>query len=116
MGYRYSPERLGGDALHLATRLANAAGDFPARMEDVLAELRSGELGLKVQQPALQHAADRLGRRLFAGACISAMLLSATLLFINHHPWLAAATLLAAVSWGGMHSLAMALGRNRPPS
>ncbi|MBN1240182.1 MAG: AarF/ABC1/UbiB kinase family protein, partial [Gammaproteobacteria bacterium] len=32
-GYRYSPERLTSDALHIATRFANAASEFPARAE-----------------------------------------------------------------------------------
>jgi ubiquinone biosynthesis protein len=72
---RYSPERLGRDLLRNITKLGATAEKLPGQVGDILEDLRSGRLELKVRDPDLSMAGDRLGRRLHAAITTSAMLL-----------------------------------------
>lgn len=114
VGLRYSPERITNDLIHLATRLTSTAGELPGRLDDVLEDVRQGRLRLEVRQPTLAQASDRLGRRVFAGVGVGALILASTLLFVHGHPLFAALALAAAVGWSFAHTVAMALGKDRP--
>lgn len=115
VGLRYSPERITNDLIHLATRLSNAATDFPARAEDLLEDMRQGRISVEVRQPSLTQAAERLGRRLFAAAVIGALVVASAVLLVHGRRFFAALTLGAAVGWGVLHTVAMALSKSRPP-
>lgn len=113
VGYRYSPERLTNDMIHLATRLTSAATEFPARAEDILEDLRQGRLSLEVRQPSSLRAAERLGRRVFAAIVIASLLGCGTALVLAGHSWFGGSLLACAATWGVVHSVSLALARNR---
>lgn len=116
VGYRYSPERITSDVMHVATRFANAMSEFPARAEDILEDLRQGRLSLEIRQPTHATASERLGRRIFSGLVVSALILSGTL-FIDRGRVLLGGSLygLGALIafWSG---IALALTRGGPRS
>ncbi|HEX7476267.1 MAG TPA: AarF/ABC1/UbiB kinase family protein [Polyangiales bacterium] len=113
VGYRYSPERLSSDLLHLATRFANAASEFPARADDILEDLRQGRMAMEVRQPTFLHASERLGRRIFAGLVVASMIGSSALLVVHEHQVLGASMLGAAAGWTFLTSLALAFSKGR---
>jgi ubiquinone biosynthesis protein len=115
LGYRYSPERLTSDLLHMANRFSTAAGDFPSHAGEILEDIRMGRLKIEVRQPSVSHAAERLGRRVFAGAVVGAMLLSGAILLAANKTVVGAALLGTATLWTFLHGASLALTRNRPP-
>jgi ubiquinone biosynthesis protein len=114
LGARYSPERITNDLLHLASRLGSTASELPALADDILEDLRQGRLTLEVRQESLQHAQDRLGRRVFTGLVLSATIIGASLLVAMGHALAGWAMLTAAAGWGVLHTIAMALSKNTP--
>jgi len=86
IGYRYSPERITSDLLHVAARFANAATEFPARADDILEDLRQGRMSAVVRQPSLARATDRLGRRIGHALFSSALVLGGSWLWSTAHP------------------------------
>lgn len=115
LGARYSPERMTQDLLHLASRMGSTASTLPALADDILEDLRHGRLTMEVRQPALQHAQDRLGRRIFNGLLLSAMVLSGSILITADHLLVGGAMIVGAVGWASIHTIAMALSKYRPP-
>jgi ubiquinone biosynthesis protein len=115
LGARYSPERITNDLLHLATRLGSTASELPALADDILEDLRQGRLTLEVRQPAVLHAQDRLGRRIFTGLVLSATVISGSWLLGSGYPIVGGAMLAGAAGWGLLHTVSMALTRNRKP-
>jgi ubiquinone biosynthesis protein len=71
---RYSPERLGNDALRTLSRLGGTASGLPAKVDEVLDDLRRGELSMRSRDPALPAVAELLGRRLFSGLTVAALI------------------------------------------
>jgi ubiquinone biosynthesis protein len=69
---RYSPQRLGNELMRGVEQLSRAGYDVPLQAREVLEDLRLGRLVVKTADPALPEVADRLGRRLFSGAVVSA--------------------------------------------
>jgi ubiquinone biosynthesis protein len=116
LGARYSPERITNDLLHLATRLGSTASELPGLADDILEDLRHGRLTLEVRQASLLHAQERLGRRIFTGLLLGATVIAAAILLSNGQTFAGWVMLGGAAAWGLLHSAAMALGRNRPPS
>lgn len=112
VGYRYSPEKLTSDLVHIATRFAKAAADYPARIDEILEDLRQGRLSLDVRQPTQLQAQERLGRRVFSGFLVAALIVSGTLLF-DSHPWVSGGMLALAASWTFFSGVALAFGRGR---
>jgi ubiquinone biosynthesis protein len=76
MRKRYSPERLGNELLRRLERLSGATYNLPRQLEEVLDDLRLGRLSLRTNDPGAQAAADRTGRRIFAGLMSSSLVLS----------------------------------------
>jgi ubiquinone biosynthesis protein len=113
VGVRYSPERITNDLLHLATRLGSTAADLPAVAEDVLDDLRQGRLTLEIRQPTVQQAQERLGRRIFTGLVLGSTLISGAILLSSEHSLIGLGMLVAAAAWGLLHSVSMALSKNR---
>lgn len=77
---RFSPERLGNDALRTLSRLGGTAGGLPAKVDEVLDDLRRGALSFRSHDPALPAVADLLGRRLFSGLTVAALIGGGSLL------------------------------------
>jgi ubiquinone biosynthesis protein len=99
VGYRYSPERIASDLLHVAARFANAASEFPARADDILEDLRQGRMSAVVRQPNLARATDRLGRRIAHALFSSALALGGCVLWTAAHPSEGMALIGLAVAW-----------------
>jgi ubiquinone biosynthesis protein len=115
LGARYSPERLTNDLIHIASRIGSTATELPAVAEDILEDLRHGRLTLEVGQRSLLHAQERLGRRLFASILLAGMVIGGSILLSTDHVLAGAGMLGIAAIWGFLHSIALAIGRNRPP-
>ena len=77
---RFSPERLGSDALRTLSRLGGTASGLPAKVDEVLDELRRGGLAVRAHDPALPAVSELLGRRLFSGLTVAALILGGSLL------------------------------------
>jgi ubiquinone biosynthesis protein len=114
VGYRFSPERITSDLLHVAARFANAASDFPGRADDILEDLRQGRMSVVVRQPTLTRVAERLGRRVFSGLVAASLTLGGSLLLAHDKTTEGAAMLGAALLWVMLASLALAFGRGKP--
>ena len=115
LGARYSPERLTSDLLNLVSRFGSTAADLPGVAEDILEDLRQGRLTLEIRQPSLEHASERLGRRLFNGLLLAASIVGFAILFASGYHLLAWLSIAAGGAWGVMHTIAMVLTKNRKP-
>lgn len=111
VGYRYSPERLTSDLMHVAARFANAASEFPARADDILEDLRQGRMSAVVRQPNLARATERLGRRIFHGLFASALVLGGSGLWAASLPREGLIVLVLGVVWAVTSSLLMNIGK-----
>ena len=77
---RYSPQRLGNELIRGATQLSRAGYDMPMQLREVLDDLRLGRLTVRADHPQLSGAGDRLGRRIFSGLVVAALVGSGALL------------------------------------
>jgi ubiquinone biosynthesis protein len=73
MRKRYSPVRLGNELWRGVEQLSRAGYDMPMQLREVLEDLRLGRLAIRTEDPSLPAAADRLGRRLFSGLVVVAL-------------------------------------------
>lgn len=80
---RYSPDRLGADALKFVSRLSGTAGDLPIKMDEILDDLRRGELTFRVNDAETARATDLLGRRFFSGLMVASLIASGSLLIAS---------------------------------
>jgi ubiquinone biosynthesis protein len=103
---RYSPARIGNELWRGFEQISRAGYDMPMQLREVLDDLRLGRLALRAWDPEVPRAADRLGRRLFMGLAIAALVLSGTLLLYgDKHTELGIGMLvLAGLGWLG-HAL-----------
>jgi predicted unusual protein kinase regulating ubiquinone biosynthesis (AarF/ABC1/UbiB family) len=114
VGYRYSPERITSDLLHVAARFANAASEFPGRADDILEDLRQGRMSVVVRQPTLAHVSERLGRRLFHGMFAASLTLGGSWLLAEDHRLEGAVLIGVALLWMLASSIALSFGRRTP--
>jgi ubiquinone biosynthesis protein len=77
---RYSPQRLGNELWRGVEQLSRAGYDMPMQVREVLEDLRLGRLALRASDPGLPPAADRLGRRLYSGLVVLALIGSGAML------------------------------------
>jgi ubiquinone biosynthesis protein len=77
---RYSPERIGNELWRGVEQLSRAGYDMPMQVRDVLEDLRLGRMVLRTEDPGLPNAADRLGRRLFSGIVVAALVVGGVVL------------------------------------
>jgi len=80
---RYSPDRLGADAVKFVSRLTGTAGDLPRKFDEILDDMRRGDLAFRVNDPEIPRATDLLGRRLFSGMTVSALIASGSILIAS---------------------------------
>jgi ubiquinone biosynthesis protein len=116
VGYRFSPERITSDLLHVAARFANAASDFPGRADDILEDLRQGRMSIVVRQPTLTRVGERLGRRVFNGLFVASLTLGGSVLLAHDHTAEGAVMLGAALLWVLLSSLWLVFGRGTSDS
>ncbi len=107
---RYSPERVGAKMLRAANKLSGAAVDLPPLAAEVLDDLRRGRLKVRVEDPGLGHAAERLGRRVALGVIGAAWIGAGTAMVIAGHASLgwgffAMAMVFTAAAWGTLPKL-----------
>ncbi len=108
---RYSPGRLSHNLLRAATRFGETAQTLPARLDELLDDLRAGRLELSARDPGLPEASDRLGRRVlgglvFVGLCLGGAHLVAAGVAVPGYGLLAGA--------GGWLALVLLRGGPRP--
>jgi ubiquinone biosynthesis protein len=77
---RYSPQRLGNDLWRTVEQISRAGAGMPIQLREVLDDLRLGRTSVHVALEDLPSLADRLGRRLFSGVVVAALILSGALM------------------------------------
>ncbi|MSP61448.1 MAG: AarF/ABC1/UbiB kinase family protein [Myxococcales bacterium] len=102
---RYSPEKVGGRMLKAASKLSAAAVDLPPLLAEVLDDLRRGRLKLRAEDPGLERAAERLGRRVALGLMGAAWIGCGTAALLQGHEqacWVlfTLALVFALAAWG----------------
>jgi ubiquinone biosynthesis protein len=101
---RYAPDRLKQDALRTLLRLSDAVSEAPFHANEILDDLRQGNLTLKLSQRSLVRATDELGRRVLGGFTIAALIVAAAMLY-DSHPVASAIALAASAAQLLMHGL-----------
>ncbi|MCS6798932.1 MAG: AarF/ABC1/UbiB kinase family protein [Myxococcota bacterium] len=114
---RYSPERLSQDLVRHALRLSNAASDVPLLAQEILEDVRKGELTVRVSEPHLASAADLLGRRIFSAILVASLYVGGAILVATGRVEgyvLGGLAITAGLSWASGHVLlAWWLGRRQ---
>lgn len=100
---RYSPEKMGQDLLRLGTKLSGAAADLPLQIQEVLDDLRKGQLVIKTNEQSIGHAYDRLGRRMYSGFVVAASMIGGAMLLAQKELLLGLLFLAFAALWGSGH-------------
>jgi ubiquinone biosynthesis protein len=80
---RYSPQRLGNDLWRTVEQISRAGAGMPVQLREVLDDLRLGRTSVHVALEDLPQLADRLGRRLFSGVVVAALILSGALMLMR---------------------------------
>ena len=116
---RYSPERISNNVIRTLTRFGERAGTMPDKLDELLDDLRRGELTVVTRDPELPRATDLLGRRIFSGLTVAALIGGGSLLVAIGAGALAGYVMLGAAGvWLTGHGLraARALRKmTRPP-
>jgi ubiquinone biosynthesis protein len=101
MRKRYSPVRLGNELWRGVEQLSRAGYDMPMQVRDVLEDLRLGRMVLRTEDPGLPTAADRLGRRLFSGLVVVALVIGGVVLVHDgkHEPMGTGLLVVAGLVW-----------------
>ncbi len=100
---RYSPEKVSNELLRLGSRIGTAAADLPVQLQDVLEDMRRGNLVIRTQDAATRDAFDHLGRRLYSGLVVSSFVIGAAIVATQGKYWLAGGALAFAALWGSGH-------------
>ena len=93
---RFSPERIGRDLFRAARQLGTAATSLPGQVHAILEDLRSGRLEVVARDPQLARATERLGRRIFWGIVVAALVAAGTALLVADRHGTTAFALLAS--------------------
>ncbi len=80
---RYSPQRVGNDLWRTVEQISRAGAGMPVQLREVLDDLRLGRTSVHVALDEFPQMADRLGRRLFSGVVVAALILSGALLLVR---------------------------------
>jgi ubiquinone biosynthesis protein len=115
---RYSPQRLGNELWRGVEQLSRAGYDMPMQVREVLEDLRLGRLTVRTPDPGVPFAADRLGRRIYSGLVVLALVGSGTVLVSNptHEVLGIVMLVLAALVWLGHALLDLRRGFKAPSS
>lgn len=96
---RYSPERLADDFLKTALRMSGLAGQAPEQLSEILEDLRKGHLSFKTTDTAAPMALDRLGRRVYAGLTVAALVMAGAMILASGHAVWVAIAMFALAGW-----------------
>ncbi|GAB4213389.1 MAG: AarF/ABC1/UbiB kinase family protein [Sandaracinaceae bacterium] len=111
---RYSPEKMLPEILRSLARISGAATDFPLQAQEILEDLRQGRLELRTKDAATVAAYDLIGRRIYSGMVVGALIAGSAFLIAANAFWTGALFFLMAVGWGGAHVvLATWMGRKK---
>jgi ubiquinone biosynthesis protein len=105
MANRYSPDRMLPELLRSVSRIAGTANDFPMQAGEILEDLRRGRLEIRTREPTLASAADVIGRRIYSGFIVAALLLGSSSLYAAGSAYMAVLFFLMALAWGGSHTV-----------
>lgn len=100
---RYSPEKVSNELLRLGSRIGTAAVDLPVQLQEVLDDVRRGNLIIRTQDSSTRDAFDHLGRRVYSGFVVSSFVIGAAIVATQGKYWLAGGALAFAALWGSGH-------------
>jgi ubiquinone biosynthesis protein len=103
MWARYAPEKIAPDVLRTLTRVSSAAGELPVQSQEVLDDLRRGRLEVRTRLPTLPMTGELLGRRIYSGLVVGALLTGSAHLFAYDHPLFGLFFFGGAVGWAMLH-------------
>ncbi len=111
---RYSPENMLPEILRSLSRISAAATDFPLQAQEILEDLRKGRLELRVKNDVQAATLDIVGRRIYSGLIVSALIGSSALLVAAGWPMVGLLFFVMALAWGGGHVILAAwMGRKK---
>ncbi|MCB9596584.1 MAG: 2-polyprenylphenol 6-hydroxylase [Sandaracinaceae bacterium] len=112
---RYSPERMGQDALRNVSQLSQFAGELPVQVQEILDDLRTGRLRLETRDPTTREDAWVLARAQYAGLVVAGLFGLAGLALVADQIEVAiAAGSLAVARAIGHHVLSFVRARRAP--
>lgn len=111
---RYQPDRIANDLLRGFTRMSHAASELPLQTREILDDLREGKLEIKSRDLGMAMYTDLLGRRLYSGLVVGALLLGSAILVSAKEYYVGVFFFLMAASWGFFH-VVLALLKARQP-
>ncbi len=77
---RYSPERLSTDLFKTVSRFSETAGHLPTKVDEIFDDLLRGSLVVNARDPEMPAITDLLGRRIFSGLTVAALIGGGSLL------------------------------------
>jgi ubiquinone biosynthesis protein len=86
---RYSPERIGQDALRGVSQLSELAGELPIQVQEILDDLRTGRLRIEAHDPAASKANQAIAHGAYAGLVVASLFILAGLALVAGYPWVA---------------------------
>lgn len=103
---RYSPERISTNMLKTLSRFGERAGTMPDKLDEILDDLRRGDMTVVTRDPELPRATDLLGRRIFSGLTVAALIGGGSLMVSSGSGALAGYVMLGAAGlWLTGHGL-----------
>jgi ubiquinone biosynthesis protein len=103
--HRYSPERMLPELLRSVGRIASSANEFPVQASEILEDLRRGKLEVRTREPSMMLAADLIGRRIYSGFVVGALVIGGALLASQGQLTLAVLFIVTSLAWGSAHTL-----------
>jgi ubiquinone biosynthesis protein len=85
---RFSPVRMSENLIKGLGRLSSAASGFPYQLQDILEDVRRGNLSVRTIDPNLPKIVDRLGRRIFSAVVVIGLLGCGAALVLGHYYYL----------------------------
>lgn len=112
---RYSPERLGNEALRMVAKLSDTAGGMPEKLDELMDELLRGNLVVRTSDSGLRDASEILGRHIFSGLGMASLIGGGSLLLASGAAPIPGWVMIgAAAAWGLVHALRAFFRRRRP--
>lgn len=112
---RYSPERLGNEALRMVARFSDTAGGMPEKLDELMDELLRGNLVVKTADSGLEEASELLGRHIFSGLGVASLIGGGSLILASGVAPIPGYVMLGcAALWGFLHAFRAFLRRRRP--
>lgn len=103
---RYSPERISNNMMRTLSRFGERAHDMPDQLAEILDDLRRGDLTVMTRDPELPRATDLLGRRIFSGLTVAALIGGGSILVSSQSGLLAGYVMLGTAGfWLTGHGL-----------